>query len=62
MKSRRMRLVGNAACMGGMRNTYKILVQKPEGNRPRCRWEDNIRMVLQQKRVGRYELDASGSG
>jgi hypothetical protein len=29
-----------------MRNTYKILVGKPEGRRsferPRCRWEDNM--------------------
>jgi hypothetical protein len=33
--------------MGEMRNTYKILVRKPEGKRPlgRCRhrWEDNIK-------------------
>jgi hypothetical protein len=36
--------------MGEMRNGYKILVRKPEGKRslgkPRCRWEDNIRMDL----------------
>jgi hypothetical protein len=33
-----------------MRNTYNILVGKPEGKRPlgipRRRWEDNIRMDL----------------
>jgi hypothetical protein len=33
-----------------MRNTYKILAGKPEGKRsywrPRCRWEDNIKMDL----------------
>jgi hypothetical protein len=33
-----------------MRNAYKILVEKPEGEkllgRVRCRWEDNIRMYL----------------
>jgi hypothetical protein len=36
--------------MKWMRNIYKILVGKPEGKRlggrPRCRWEDNIRMDL----------------
>jgi hypothetical protein len=26
-----MRWVGHAACMGEMRNTNKILVEKPEG-------------------------------
>jgi len=42
-----------AVCMGEMRNAYKILVQKPEGKRllgrPRCRWEDNIRMDLRER-------------
>jgi hypothetical protein len=36
--------------MGELRNTYKILVGRPEGmipfERPRRRWEDNIRMDL----------------
>jgi hypothetical protein len=36
--------------MGEMRNTYNIWVGKHEGKRPigrpRCRWEDNIRMDL----------------
>jgi hypothetical protein len=35
-----------------MRSAYKILVGKPEGNRelrrPRCRWEDNIKMDLRE--------------
>jgi hypothetical protein len=34
--------------MGEMRNAYKLLVRKPEGKRllrrPRCGWEDNIRL------------------
>jgi hypothetical protein len=34
------------------RNMYKILVGKPEGKRPlgrpRCRWEDGIRMDLRE--------------
>jgi hypothetical protein len=51
--------------MGEMRNTYKILVGKPEGKRPlgrpRRRWKDNIRIDL---RKIRWEcgLDASVSG
>jgi hypothetical protein len=36
------------ACTGKMRNVYNILVSKPEGKgllgKPRCRWEDNIKM------------------
>jgi len=35
-----------------MRNVYKILIGKPEGKRPlqrpRHRWEDNIRMALRE--------------
>jgi hypothetical protein len=42
--------------MGEMRNAYSILVGKPKGKRPfgrpRCRWEDNIRMDLKRNRVG----------
>jgi len=42
--------VGHIARIGEMRNAYETLVGKPEGNRPhgrsRCKWEDNIRMVL----------------
>jgi hypothetical protein len=38
--------------MGGMRNTYNILVGKPEEmrpfGRPTHRWEDNIRMDLRK--------------
>jgi hypothetical protein len=37
---------------GEKRNAYRILVGKPEGKsplgRPRCRWEDNIRMDLRE--------------
>jgi hypothetical protein len=41
----------NRACsMHAMRNSFKILVGKPEGKRPlgrpRHRWEDNIKMDL----------------
>jgi hypothetical protein len=35
--------------MGEMRNSYRVLVGKPEGKRPlgrpRHRWEDDVRMV-----------------
>jgi len=34
IKSGRMRRVGHAARMGEMRNSYKILIGKPEGERP----------------------------
>jgi hypothetical protein len=34
MKSRRMRWIGNVACMGEKRNAYRVLVGKPEGKRP----------------------------
>jgi hypothetical protein len=38
------------ARMGEGRGVYRILVGKPEGKRPlgrpRCRWEDNIKMDL----------------
>jgi hypothetical protein len=38
--------------MGEKRNAYRILVGNPEGKkplgRPRCRWEDNIRMDLRE--------------
>jgi hypothetical protein len=41
--------------MGGACSTYgeeEVLVEKPEGKRPlgrpRCRWEDNIKMDLQE--------------
>jgi hypothetical protein len=48
IKSRRMKWAGHAACMGKMRNAYKVLVGKSEGKRPLRRprhiWEDNISM------------------
>jgi hypothetical protein len=37
--------------MGERRNVYRVLVGKPEGRplgRPRCRWEDGIRMDLEE--------------
>jgi hypothetical protein len=50
MKSRRMRWAWHVARMAEKRNAYRILVGKPEGNkplrRPRRRWVDNIKMDL----------------
>ena len=59
VKSRRMRWAGQVACMGEDRVVYRVLVGKPEGKRPlgrpRCKWEDNIKMDLQE--VGRSRGD-----
>jgi hypothetical protein len=42
--------------MGDGRGVYRVLVGKHEGKRPlgrpRCRWEDNIKMDLQEVRCG----------
>jgi hypothetical protein len=49
-----------------MRNSYKILVGKPEESRPfgrhRRRWDDNIKMNLKGNSVGHCVMDSSGSG
>ena len=51
VKSRRIRWVGHVARMGEGRGVHRILVGKTEGKRPlgrpRRRWEDNIKMDLQ---------------
>jgi hypothetical protein len=62
IKSRRMRWAGQVVCvvcvvcMGGSRGIYRVGVGKPEGKRPlgrpRLRWEDNIKMDLQEVRCG----------
>ena len=48
----RMRWAGHVACMEEGRGVHKVLVGKPEGKRPlgrpRRRWEDNIKMDLQE--------------
>jgi hypothetical protein len=63
VKSRRMRWTGHVACMGEERGVHRVLVGKPEGKRPLgrpiCRWEDNIKMDLQEVGGG---LDGVGSG
>jgi len=56
IKSRRMRWAGHVARMGKGRGVYRVLVGKPEGKRPlgrhRRRWEDNIKMDLQEVGCG----------
>ena len=52
IKSRRMRWAGQVARMVERRGVYRVLVGKPVGKRPlgrpRHRWEDNIKMDLQE--------------
>jgi len=56
IKSRRMRWPGHRARMGEGRGVYRVLVEKPEGKRPlgrpRRRWENNIKMHLQEVGCG----------
>ena len=52
VKSRRMRWVGLVTRMGEVTGVHRVLVGKPEGKRPlgrpRCRWEDRIKMDLRE--------------
>jgi hypothetical protein len=54
IKWRRMRWEAHVAPMGEERNSYRILVGKPEGKRslwkPRCRWVDNIKIGVKDIR------------
>ena len=56
IKSRRIRWAGHVARMGERRGVYRVLVGKPEGKTaletPRRRWEDNIKMDLQELGCG----------
>jgi hypothetical protein len=49
-----MRWAGHVARMGERRNVNRVLVGKPQGNRPlerpRRRWEDQIKMDLREIR------------
>jgi hypothetical protein len=52
MKTRTLRWAKHAAGMGESRGAYRALVGKPEGRRPlerpRRRWEDNIKMIFEK--------------
>jgi len=61
IKSRRIRWVGHVVHMEKKRGVYSVLVGKPERKkplgRPRHRWEDNIKMDLQEVGCRVYGLD-----
>jgi hypothetical protein len=61
IKSRKMRWAGHVARMGEGRDAYRILVGRPEGrrrlDRPRRRWEDNIKMDLLEVGWGGHGLN-----
>jgi hypothetical protein len=50
--SRGMRWAGHVAQMGEGRGAYRVLIGRPKGKRPlgrpRCRWEENIKMDLRE--------------
>ena len=52
IKSRRLTWAGHVARMEEGSGAHKVLVGKPEGKRPlgrpRRRWEDNIKMDLEE--------------
>jgi hypothetical protein len=56
VKSRRIGWPGHVVRKGQERKVYKVLVGNPEGERPlarpRCRWEDGIRMDLREIGLG----------
>ena len=53
-----MRWTGLVSCMGCRIGAYRVLVGKPGGKiplgRPRHRWEDNIKMDLQEVGCGAW--------
>ena len=56
IKSRKKRRAGHVARMEEGRGVHKVLVRKPKGKRPlrkpRRRWEDNIKMDLEEVEMG----------
>jgi hypothetical protein len=62
-----MRWAGHVAFMGEDRGVHRVLVGKPEGKsplgRPRRRWENNFKLVLQEfGGWGAWGLDGVGLG
>jgi hypothetical protein len=62
----RMGWAGHVARMGVERGLHRVLVGKPDGKRPlgrpRRRWEDNIKMDVQEVGGGRGDWMELGSG
>ena len=60
IKPRRMKWAGHVARMGERRGAYRVVVGKPKGKRPlgrlRLRWNDNIKMDLQEMGCGGMDL------
>jgi hypothetical protein len=56
IKSRIMRRAGHVMRMGDRRGVFRVLVGEPQGKRPlgrpRPRWEDNIKVGLQEAECG----------
>jgi len=56
IKLRRMKWAGHVARIGERSGVYRVLVGKSEGKRPHGRpgrrWEDNIKMDIQEVRCG----------
>ena len=61
MKSRKMRQVGHVARVGARRGIYRGFVGRPEGRRtlgrPKCKWEDSIKIDLQDVGSGMDQID-----
>jgi hypothetical protein len=61
-----MRWAGHVARMGKRRGVYRVSVGKPEGRRPlgrpRRRWDDNIKIDIQEFGCGGYGLDRAVLG
>ena len=59
-----MRRAGHVARMGERRGVYRVLVGKPEGKRPlerpKRRWENNIKDGSSESGMWGYGLDRSG--
>jgi hypothetical protein len=55
-----MRWTGHVACMGELRNAYKILVTKAERKiplrKPRHRWQHNVKINLRNISVSKVTL------
>jgi hypothetical protein len=65
IKARKMRWAGHVVRVAERRGGCKVSVGKPEGKRPlgilRRRWEDNIKMDLQEVGIWGHGLDRAGS-
>jgi hypothetical protein len=52
IQARKMRWAGHVTCIGEGRGVHRVLVGRPKNKRllgrPRCRWEDNIKMDLRE--------------